>query len=334
MGNSYDQLCLSERIEIYRLHEGGRSLRAIAAALGRSASTVSREIRRNGRRTKAWPGGYQPERAQDLADRRRRWDGRFKLARQPALRALVRDRLAMGWSPEQIAGRLARTNPDMTISHEAIYRFIYHRTAQKDYWHRLLPKARFQRGRPGRRGGSPIRHFTAHRSIHDRPVQIEDRRQPGHWEADLMMFSKYGQALLVLHERQSRYTHLARLKGKASGAVLKRMTDWFQSLHSDMRRSVTFDNGTEFAQHHRLNETLGIETFFCDTHSPWQKGGVENAILRLRRHLARKTDITKITQSDIADIQNAQNQTPRKCLGFKTPFEVFNEESITVALQT
>ena len=132
MGETYKQLSAEERVQIYHWHANGKSARWIGAALGRQASTIIREMRRNSKRSKQWRGGYDPIRAQALALRRRRWDGRFKLARQPELRGLVRDKLAMGWSPEQIAGRLAHEQGRTIISHESIYRFIYHRARQPD----------------------------------------------------------------------------------------------------------------------------------------------------------------------------------------------------------
>ena len=153
MGRCYGQLSLEERVEIYRLHAGGISRNQIASALGRAPSTISRELKRNSRPTKVWASGYEPVRAQQLAERRRRWDCRFKLARQPDLRNRVSKSLAMGHSPEQIAGRLALEHGRVIISHESIYRFIYHRTAQKDYWYRLLPRHKKIRGRR-RLGGS------------------------------------------------------------------------------------------------------------------------------------------------------------------------------------
>src|SRR5216684_8048764 len=214
MGQCYGQLSLEERVEIYRLHAGGRSQNEIASALDRAPSTISRELRRNSRPTKVWNGGYEPVRAQQLAERRRRWDGRFKLARQTDLRNSVGKSLAMGHSPEQIAGRLARQHGRVIISHESIYRFIYHRSAQKDYWHRLLPRRKSRRGRLGARGGSSVLHLRHRVPIHDRPPQAQDRSQPGHWEADLRLFRKYGQAVLVLHERSSRHLRLARQPNK------------------------------------------------------------------------------------------------------------------------
>ncbi|NEX00128.1 IS30 family transposase, partial [Rhodopseudomonas sp. BR0G17] len=185
------QLSLEERVEIYRLHAGGISQNQIAVALGRSPSTISRELRRNSKRTKVWAGGYEPVRAQQLAERRRRWDCRFKLARQPGLRRRVGKSLAMGHSPEQIAGRLALKHGRVIISHESIYRFIYHRTAQQDYWYLLLPRHKKFRGRR-RRGGSTASLIRQRRSIAERPIEVDSRQTAGHWEADCMMFSRSG----------------------------------------------------------------------------------------------------------------------------------------------
>ena len=179
MGRCYGQLSLEERVEIYRLHAGGKSQNSIAASLGRSPSTISRELRRNARPSKLWPGGYRPVRAQQLAERRRRWDCRFKLARQTALRNRVRKRLAMGHSPEQIAGRLTLEHGRVIISHESIYRFIYHRSAQKDYWHRLLPCRKLRRGHRKRRGGSPASFIKHRRPISERAAEAERRRGIG-----------------------------------------------------------------------------------------------------------------------------------------------------------
>jgi IS30 family transposase len=323
MGTNYDQLQLWERCEIFRLRAGGTSLRAIAEHLGRSPSTISRELRRNAVPTKAWNGGYRPERAHALAERRRRWDCRFKLARQPALRALVHDRLAMGWSPEQIAGRLALENAPMCISHESIYRFVYHRSAQKDYWHRLLPMRKNRRGRLRRGGISPVLHIKNRVAIAMRPDHIDNRSEPGHWEADLMCFAKYRQSVLVAHERTSRVLIARRQTTKAAKPVLDKLQSLLAPLPKRMRKTMTFDNGTEFAFHYRLKPQLGIDTYFCDPHAPWQKGGVENAIARLRRQLPRKTDLATISARTLDKLLANYNATPRKCLGFKSPAEVF-----------
>ena len=326
MGNKYNQLSLSERIELYHLYSNGVTLRGIASTLGRSPSTISRELQRNSRPTKVWKGGYDAARAEGLAQRRRRWDCRFKLERQPALRKLVRDSLAMGWSPEQIAGRLTRDNGYTVISYESIYRYIYHRSAQKDYWHKLLPKKKHRRGKLGKHGGSPVLFIKNRVSISERPDEINFRQRAGDWEADLMLFAKYGQSVLVSQERSSRMLLAHRQPNKSSQAVFDVLCAQMLSLPPSLRRSMTFDNGTEFFLHYQLNNSkIGMATYFCDVRSPWQKGGIENAIGRLRRNLPRKSDLDIISEEDIDRIVLAYNTTPRKCLGYRTPAEVFLE---------
>ena len=324
MGIQYDQLCEAERKAIGRLHAARRSRRQIAATLCRHPSTIGRELRRNSLPSRHWPAGrYHATRAENLAVRRRRRGRGHKLARQPELRDRVRDCLAMGWSPEQIAGRLALEQGRTIVSHESIYRFIYHRSAQKDYWHRLLPRAKHRRGRYGRKGGSPVDRIRQRVPLSARSREAADRRQPGHWEADLMLFRRHGQAVLVTHERTSRLTLVTRQPNKAAKPVLKSLLRRFRKLPKRLRRTITFDNGTEFAHHHRLTTRLGMQTFFCDPHAPWQKGGIENAIGRLRRPLPRKADLAAITQETLDALTARYNQTPRQCLGFKTPAEVF-----------
>jgi len=326
MTNTYQHLSLTERIDLYRMRSEGKSMQAIAVALGRSASTISRELKRNSQPTKAWAGGYDPARAQHLCERRRRWDGRFKLLRQPPLQDFVRSRLRAGWSPEQIDGALRQETGRCVVSHEAIYRFIYHRSAQKDYWHRLLPRRKSRRGQLGKRGGSPVDHIRDRVSIAQRPVEVAARTTPGHWEGDLMLFARYGQAILVTHERRSRLLLATRQPNKAALPVVRQLLNQFEALPAPLRQSMTFDNGTEFALHHRLNRELGMATYFCDPHAPWQKGGIENAIGRMRRRLPRKTDLAALKPRELDALIAAYNHTPRKCLGFRTPAAVFCEQ--------
>jgi len=240
----------------------------------------------------------------------------------------------MGHSPEQIAGRLALEHSRVIISHESIYRFIYHRTAQKDYWHQLLPRHKLIRGRRGRKGGSPASFIKQRRSITERPAEVEGRQVPGHWEADFMLFARYGQGLLVLHERQTRFSIVRHPVDRKAVLTAWTIADQLGYLPQAMRKTISFDNGTEFAEHHRLHQTLGVETFFCDPHSPWQKGGVENSIGRLRRSLPRKTDLDRITPAGLQWHVDRLNNAPRKCLDFKTPAEAFFKLKPTVALQT
>ena len=234
--------------------------------------------------------------------------------------------LAQGWSPEQVAGRLAVEAGRGVISHESIYRFLYRQLARtKDYgWRHYLPRARWKRGWRGRKGGSPASFMALRRPLAERPQSAADRRTPGHWEADLMLFRTYGQVVLTLHERHSRLLLALRPPGKASRPIASALAHLLGQVPPAWRRTVTFDNGTEFARHYRLHE-LGIETFFCDTHSPWQKGGVENAIGRLRRTLPRKTDLAAVPQERFTQLIQAYNNTPRKCLAYRTPAEIFGD---------
>ena len=318
MGLRYTQISIEERCEIARLRATGASVRQIAASLDRAPSTVARELKRNASGTR----GYQPRYAEQQA-RARRWCG-SRLERDDGLREGVLSGLKQGWSPEQVAGRLAREAGRSVISHETIYRFIYGQLARKkDYsWRHYLPRAKSKRGWRGRKGGSSASFITLRRPLAERPQAAADRQVPGHWEADLMLFSTYGQAVLALHERYSRLLIAVRPPGKAAAPIATAISSILAPLPPQWRQTLTFDNGTEFARHHELH-ALGIETFFCDTHAPWQKGGVENAIGRMRRNLPRKTDLADLTDDRFALLVQAYNHTPRKCLGYNTPAEVF-----------
>ena len=321
MGKKYAQLSLEDRCQIASLHAEGRSIRKIAADLDRAPSTVAREVKRNsGRKV-----GYKPAYADEQAAARR-WKG-SKLERKPELRQAVLQRLAQGWSPEQVAGRLALDNTAPRVSYETIYRFIYAQIARtKDYsWRLYLPRAKAKRGFRGRRGGSPASFIEQRISIAERPPAAADRSNPGHWEADLMMFAKYGQAILTLHERCSRILLAARPDNKTADLIAAHLERILDPVPEQVRRTITFDNGTEFARHHRLH-ALGFETFFCDPHAPWQKGSIENAIGRLRRTLPRKTDLATISDQRFNTLIRAYNSTPRKCLDFRTPAELFLEQ--------
>ena len=207
MAGNYAHLDLEDRCSIARLHEAGQSIRQIAAALDRSPSTVSRELNRN-RGAKV---GYKPAYAQEQA-RARRWTGSRLRARRRRSAASSSAAFECGWSPELVAGWLRQQKAPTTISHETIYRFIYaqiRRTKNYD-WRHYLPRAKFKRGYRGRKGGSPVQHIKDRVSIEKRPLYINARRQPGHWETDYLLFSRYGQSVLVAQERASRFVLLAK----------------------------------------------------------------------------------------------------------------------------
>jgi transposase, IS30 family len=319
MGQSYEHLSLEERCEIAQRRAAGQSIRQIAAALDREPSSISRELKRNA----GTSVGYKPSYANAQA-KARRWRG-SKLLRDPELQAAVLQHLRRGWSPQQVAGRLAREQGRVVISYETIYRFIAAQIARtKDYaWRLYLPRGKSKRGFRGRKGGSPVEHIKNRIPIALRPAAAADRADPGHWEADLMLFRTHGQVLLALHERSSRALAILRQPNKQATPVATAIEALLASLPRNLRQTITFDNGTEFARHDTLQQNLGIQTFFCDPHAPWQKGGVENAIGRLRRVLPRKTHLATLTPAQIRNLARLYNHTPRKCLDFQTPAEVF-----------
>jgi len=318
MGKHYGQLSLEERCKIAQLQQAGQSVRQIATALDRSPSSISREVKRN----RGLQVGYKPAYAQQQTAARR-WKG-SRLERNAELRQLVLERLSRGWSPEQIAGWLARTKATTRISHESIYRFIYDqiRRTNDGSWRNYLPRAKYNRGRRRRPDRSPVSLIKGRVSIALRPPEVELRATFGHWEADLMLFTAPGQAILVSQERKSRALLSVKQPGKAALHTTQHLLAWFEAIDPQLRKSITFDNGTEFSQHLLLVDNLGIQTFFCDPHSPWQKGTIENAIGRLRRFLPRNTNISAIDDELLALYIAAYNNTPRKCLGFQTPAEV------------
>jgi len=317
MGTRYQHLTFRERNAIACLRAEGASIPKIAAALGRATSTISRELKRNQSRQK----GYEPIYADDQAWARR-WRG-SRMERQPELRDHVLDRLAMGWSPEQISGRLTQQKSSMRISHETIYRFIYDQIRRtKDYsWRRLLPRGKSKRGWRRRRH-RPIECIKDRVSIRERPAHVKRRKQFGHWEADLLHPRKSGATVLVAEERASRFTLLSKLPGKHAQPVADQLKAWFADMQPPLRRTLTQDNGTEFFLHHQLHEQ-GVKTYFCDPHSPWQKGGVENMNGRIRRYIPLGTDPDSFTNEDLQALADRLNNTPRKCLGFRTPAEAF-----------
>ena len=226
MGKHYRHVTIEERCEIARLRSEGRSVRQIATGLDRSPSTVARELKRNMSQSR----GYQPVYADQQA-RARRWRG-CRLERDDALRAKVLSGLKQGWSPDQVSGRLELEAGRTVISHESIYRFVYAQMARrKDYsWRHYLPRAKSKRGWRGRKGGSAASFIALRRPIAERPPSVADRRTPGHWEADLMLFSTYGHAVLTMHERHSRILIAVRPPGKASSPIASAMSQVLEQL--------------------------------------------------------------------------------------------------------
>ena len=305
---------LEERERLAALLAEGLSLRAVAARLGRAASTVSRELRRN-----ALPrGGYLPVHAEGCYLERRQRPA--VLERDAKLARFVRERLLEGWTPEQIAGWLGRGEERQLrpVAAETVYAFI-HRPGQKaeKLW-RLLPRGRAKRGR--RRARPPRTAITERRSIHDRPEDVEGRREAGHWEGDLLICRRT-RPVLVLKERKTRFVLAARLAGKSAAETVAVLMAVFRRLDPRLRSSVTFDNDTAFARHGLLASACAMATWFCDAYASWQKGAVENANGRLRRDLPRDLDLDALNDAELQEIVLSHNLTPRKCLGFLTPVQ-------------
>ena len=238
------------------------------------------------------------------------------IERDRALRTFVVDRLAEGWTPEQISGWLKGGNERrlQAVSCETIYAFIY-RAAQRaeQLWRYLTRRHKRRRPRRSRPSQDTIKNRV---SIHERPKTVDGRTEGGHWEGDLII-CKRTRPVLVLHERKSRVTLAARLAGKTAAETISVMLAVFARIEPALRKSITFDNDTAFAQHALLRTMRAMTTWFCDAYASWQKGGVENANGRLRRWLPRQIDIDQVSDEEIQDIVITANLTPRKCLGFR-----------------
>jgi IS30 family transposase len=225
-----------------------------------------------------------------------------------------------GWTPEQIAGWLRRGEERglRAVSCETIYAFV-HRPGQKGekLW-KLLPRGRAKRGR--RRARQPRNVIAERRSIHDRPEAVQERRDAGHWEGDLLICRRT-RPVLVLKERKTRFVLAARLAGKSAAETVAVMMAVFRRLDPRLRSSITFDNDTAFARHGLLASVCAMATWFCDAYASWQKGAVENANGRLRRDLPRDLDLDALGDAELQEIVLGHNLTPRKCLGFLTPVQ-------------
>src|ERR671926_228672 len=266
----------------------------MAGRLGRAASTVSRELRRN-----ALPkGGYLPVHAEGCYLERRQRPA--VLERDERLGRFVRERLLEGWTPERIAGWLKRGEERglRAVATETIYAFIHRPGQEAERLWRLLPRGRARRGR--RRARPPRSAIAERRSIHDRPESVEGRHEAGHWEGDLLI-CKRTRPVLVLKERKTRFVLAARLAGKSAAETVAIMMAVFRRLDPRLRASITFDNDTAFARHGLLASAGAMTTWFCDAYASWQKGAVENAHGRLRRDLPRDLDLDALSDAELQE---------------------------------
>jgi IS30 family transposase len=324
MGTHYDHFTLEDRCQLFSLMELGLSKTEIAQRLGRNRSSIYRELGRNRR-----VDGYNP-----ISAERRAWARKLRgsrIERSTHLRDYVEDRLAMGWSPEQIAGRMELDEVDHTVSTESIYRYVYSPAGRRTGLPRYLAQRKSKRGRRVRNGKREPA-IPDRVPISQRPESVAQRCEFGHWEGDLVHFRRQRDILLTLHERTTRLTLVRRLHSKDAGDTAEAIVTELQGLPGIARRSITHDNGGEFARHEKVRQKIAMPAYFCDPHSPWQRGSIENTNGRLRRELPRKTSLSDYSDADLDDIVWILNSTPRKCLGFQTPIEAFAQH-LGVALE-
>jgi IS30 family transposase len=341
MGRNYRQLSIEERTMIQRQLQMGIKPAAIAVGLNRSASTLSRELSRNGwLRAKACrgpgrpqvAGGYRAVAAQDRADlctvtphveRRLRSQG-------PLWCRVVRY-LKKGYSPEQIAGTLALVHtdtPSLRVSHETIYTAIY-AMPRGELRTQVIGWLRFghAKRRPRARGEDRRGRIPDMVSIHDRPPEVGERLIPGHWEGDLIKGAYNRSAVGTLVERTTLFTVLSKMKDASAESALSGFSCVLNRIEAQKRLSMTYDQGREMAEHQRLTEATGVKVYFADPHSPWQRGINENTNGLLRQYLPKGTDLSRYTQAQLDAIAWQLNTRPRKSMGYRCPAELFTPDA-------
>ena len=321
MHKPYQQITQDERDLIAHLHAKGFSHAEIGRRISRDKSTISRELRRNG---SGVYDVYLAHKAQARASIRKQESGQRPRLKNTQIKRYVIRKLKDGWSPEQISGDFRENHPELRISHEAIYQFVYAKETLKTMnLKNYLPRANRIRRPRGHSRKHTKSHIPRRISIDHRPKYIDKRQQIGHWESDTMISRASKASLVVLLERKTRYTKLAKIKAKEAREVSMAINRRLGRFPQLIRRTITYDNGKENVEHERINKVLGTTSYFCNPYHSWEKGSVENTVGLVRRFLPKKTDIAKITKEHIKQIENRLNHRPRKCLNFKTPYQLF-----------
>ncbi len=323
MGQHYSHLTVRQREGLAKMYYEGRSLAEIAKALGRDKSTISRELSRNG---SAKGHLYSPCRAQVRSEERRSKASRRPRINDERIRSYIREKLALGWSPEIIAGRLPLEHPRLRVSHEAIYQYVYdRRTKDRKDLIQLLRRAHRKRkakgiGRKVRKTKIPNRI-----PIEARPQEVASRRSYGHWEGDTMESQKSPPVLNSLTERKSRLLMLTKLERKVAAETKRAIVGRLGGLPAELRKTITLDNGTENTLHEEITAEIGAICYFAKPYASWQRGTNEQTNGMVRWYLPRGTDFRNISNEQIAEIESRINNRPRKCLKYKTPLEVFTQ---------
>jgi IS30 family transposase len=318
-------LTLAEREEISRAVVAGQSIRSIATTLERAPSTISLEIKRNGDRET-----YRASEADQTAWDRAHRPKTCKLVENRTLAHIVAGKLQMRWSPEQIAGWLKHTYPDDEndqVSHETIYRSLYiqARGALKKELVQHLRRTRvMRRSRHHTQKTDNHGRITDTVSISERPAAVEDRAVPGHWEGDLLCGSGNSQ-IATLVERHTRYVMLVKVERKDTETVINALIKQARKLPQELYKSLTWDRGSEMADHKRFTLATDIQVYFCDPQNPWQRGTNENTNGLLRQYFPKGTDLSAYSQAKLNGVARQLNQRPRKTLNYETPAERFNQ---------
>jgi len=310
---TYRVLSHAEREEIMIGLRGGVSRREIARQLGRHPSVITREIKLNSTED----GRYQAYWAQSRSAQRRRRSRQRPRVANLRVRAYIKKKLKLGWSPEQISGRIRKDHPELQVSHETVYQYIFR--VERTLTVYLVCGRKRRRKRVSKK---TRRVMIADRtSLDERPQAANERSEPGHWEADTAVSRQSTAALMVLQERALGLTLLQRIERCAPQEMRAAIESRLSGMPAELRRSITFDNGQENRRHAELRSSLGVMTYFCDSYSSWQKGSVENAIGLTRRVWPKKTDYRLLLDMDIATLEYRLNTRPRKRFGYLTPLE-------------
>lgn len=327
MEKKYKHLSSEERDIMTILRAKGNSYREIGRILKRNVGTISREFKRN---RSAIYDVYLPHKAQIRADERNRLNHQKQRLKNCAIQKYVIRKLLLGWSPEQIAGRITIEYPQYTISYEAIYQYVYDKEVRKETdLVQCLARSHRKRYPRGHSRKHTKSHIPNRISIDLRPQYINNRKQFGHWEVDTAVSRKSTASLCISTERKTRLMKISKLIRKGARELSVALNRRLCHYPRYVRQTFTYDNGSENVEHERVNKVLNARSFFCVPYHSWEKGTVENSIGLIRRYLPKKTDFAKIPEKSVKTIEYRLNNRPRKCLNFKTPFEAFKFECCT-----
>lgn len=313
--SKYNHFSFEEReiiaIELAR----GTKQKEIARKLNRSPSSISREIYRNG---KIIHREYLAIRAEKYSKHRSSVAHEKTRLKNSRIRDYVKEKIRLGWTPEQIAGRVPIDLPGEKTNYESIYQYIYN---DVPYLAKYLPRSHRKRLKRGKKKGNRLCKILNRTPISERPEEINNRSRIGDWEADSIVSKQSAASLIVIRERKLQITFITKVKNRTALEVKKAIIERLKHLPPHLRKSITFDNGTENALHEEIGRELNLNTFFCQAYHSWEKGSVENTNGLIRRYLPKKTDFSLISETEIVIIEEALNNRPRKSLNFYTPFE-------------